>query len=331
MTTTAPDPTNMPFTLDIVFDEPVIGFDISDLTVTNGTASDFVAISTTVYSATITPTATGTVTIDIAAGAAQDAATNGNDAATFSIEYDETPPLPPTITHISDYTCEGDVSVTGDNTLEVSGTAEENSIIEVFLEGISIGTTVTQSTGFFTFDYTGTTLADGTYNFTVTATDSADNTSPLSAPLTITINSVDTDGDGIPDICDDDDDGNGVTDTEEDCDGDGIVDSQDTDNSSCSSAITQTRQYGFSPNGDGVNDGWFIENITAYPNSVVQVYNRSGKLVFKKKGYQNDWEGISNQISNSGTGTRLPVGPYIFIIDLGDGSKPTRGWLYINY
>ena len=27
----------------------------------------------------------------------------------------------------------------------------------------------------------------------------------------------------------------------------------------------------------------------------------------------------------------LPVGPYIFIIDLGDGSKPTRGWLYINY
>jgi gliding motility-associated-like protein len=203
-------------------------------------------------------------------------------------------------------------------------------MIEVFLDGTSIGTTTTLNSSFFTFDYTGTVLADGTYNFTVTATDITSNTSSVSAALTITINSVDTDGDGLPDFCDNDDDGNGVDDRDEDCDGDGIIDSQDTDNSSCTSTITQTKKYGFSPNGDGVNDGWTIENITAYPNSVVQVFNRSAKLVFKKKGYQSDWDGISNQINSSGN-NRLPVGPYLFIIDLGNGSTPTRGWIYINY
>ena len=261
----------------------------------------------------------------------EDAATNGNDAATFTIVYDDTPPITPQVTHISDYTCVGDTSMTGDQTLEISGIAEEGSLIEVFQDGTSIGTTMTNNAGFYTFDHTGTTLADGTYNFTVTATDIATNTSPLSAALTITINSVDTDRDGLPDFCDDDVDGNGVDDDDEDCDGDGIIDSLDTDNSACAAAITETKQYGFSPNGDGVNDGWFIEGITSYPNSVVSVFSRSGKLVFKKKGYQNDWEGVSNQISNNGSGTRLPVGPYLFIIDLGDGSQPTRGWIYINY
>ena len=165
----------------------------------------------------------------------------------------------------------------------------------------------------------------------MTATDAAANISSVSNTLTIEIDSLDSDGDGLPDFCDDDVDGNGVTDTDEDCDGDGIIDSQDTDNSACASAIAETKTYGFSPNGDTINDTWMIENITSYPNSVVQVFNRSGKLVFKKKGYQNDWGGVSNQISNSGTNSRLPVGPYLFIIDLGDGSKPTRGWLYINY
>ena len=332
ITTNAPDPVNVPFDITVTFSEDVTGFDITDLTVTNGTASAFVATSTTVYTATITPTVNDDITVDIATDAAQDAATNGNDVAQFIIEYDSTPPVQPQVTHISDYSCTGDVTITGDNTLEISGTAERGSTVEVFLEGVSIGTTTAgDNNGFFTYDHTSVTLADGTYNFIAQATDAANNTSVLSNPLTITINSVDTDGDGTPDVCDDDYDGNGTLDAEEDCDGDGIVDHLDSDNSSCTSGITQIKKYGFSPNGDGINEGWVIENITAFPNSLVQVFNRSGKLVFKKKGYQNDWQGASNQISSSGLGTKLPVGPYLFIIDLGDGSSPTRGWLYINY
>ena len=333
MSTTSPNPANGAFTLDIVFDEAVTGFEISDLSATNATISDFMTISTTVYSVLITPTGETDINVVIGVDTAIDTATNGNVAAQFSIVYDNIPPLAPQITHISDYTCDGNTSITGDNTLEISGLgiAEQLAYVEAFLDGVSIGTTTNLNGGFFTFDYTTVPLNDGTYNFTVTAVDLAGNVSPISNSLTITIDTVDTDNDGIADFCDDDVDGNGVSDTEEDCDGDGIIDSLDTDNSSCGSAILETKQYGFSPNGDGINDGWTVEGIEAYPNNMVQVFNRSGKLVFKAKSYANNWDGISNQIASNGSGTKLPVGPYLFIIDLGDGSQPTRGWIYINY
>ena len=265
MSTAAPDPVNVPFTVDIDWDEDVFGLEMSDLVVTNGTPSAFAGSGTT-YSVLITPTGAGDVVVDIPAAVAEDLATNPNNAATFTIEYDNIPPQPPLITHISEYTCAGNTMMTGDNTLEISGTAERSSTVEVFIDGTSIGTTVTDAdTGFWTFDYTGTVLADGSYSFTAMATDIAMNTGDLSAPFAITVNTVDSDGDGNPDFCDDDDNGNGDTDIEEDCDGDGIVDSQDSDNSSCRIPIQQTRSYGFSPNGDGVNDGWVIENITAFP------------------------------------------------------------------
>jgi gliding motility-associated-like protein len=332
ITTTAPDPVNVPFLVEIEFDEDVFGFTEADLVVTNGTTSDFTPTSDSVYSVLISPTGAGDVIVEVPAAVAEDLATNPNNGASFTIEYDNIPPLPPNITHISEYTCAGDVMQTGDNTLEIFGTAERESTVEVFIDGISIGTVVTdEDSGFWSFDYTGTTLADGTYSFTAIATDIAMNTGDLSAPFTITVNTVDSDGDGNPDFCDEDDDGNGATDTEEDCDGDGIVDSQDTDNSSCRQPIQQRRTYGFSPNGDGVNEAWVIENITSFPNNVVQVFNRSGKLVFKQNNYQNDWEAESNQLNGNTLGRRLPVGPYIYVIDLGDGSAPIRGWLYINY
>ena len=122
-----------------------------------------------------------------------------------------------------------------------------------------------------------------------------------------------------------------ITNPDEDCDGDGIVDSQDSDFSTCASAIRNTTRYGFSPNGDGINDVWTIEKILAYPNNVVKVFNRSGKLVFEQRGYQNDWNGESNQLSGNSNGYKLPVGAYIFMLDLGDGNAFVRGWLYINY
>jgi gliding motility-associated-like protein len=332
ISTVAAEPVNAPFVVDIIFDENVFGFTEADLVVTNGTTSDFTPTSDSVYSVLISPTGAGDVIVEVPAAVAEDLATNPNNGASFTIEYDNIPPLPPNITHISEYTCAGDVMQTGDNTLEIFGTAERESTVEVFIDGISIGTVVTdEDSGFWSFDYTGTTLADGTYSFTAIATDIAMNTGDLSAPFTITVNTVDSDGDGNPDFCDEDDDGNGATDTEEDCDGDGIVDSQDTDNSSCRQPIQQRRTYGFSPNGDGVNEAWVIENITSFPNNVVQVFNRSGKLVFKQNNYQNDWEAESNQLNGNTLGRRLPVGPYIYVIDLGDGSAPIRGWLYINY
>lgn len=72
---------NFTFTLSEVSTD----FAIGDLTVGNGTAGNF-AGSGTSYTADITPTASGAVTVDIAADAFHDAAGNGNIAATqFSI------------------------------------------------------------------------------------------------------------------------------------------------------------------------------------------------------------------------------------------------------
>lgn len=79
---------------------------------------------------------------------------------------------------------------------------------------------------------------------------------------------------------------------------------------------------GFSPNGDGDNDTWVIDDIYFYPNNKVWVYNRWGKTVFETEGYQNDWNGEWN-------GKPLPEGNYFWVIDLGEGSRPEKGHLVI--
>ena len=71
-----------PFTATFTFPEAVTGFAVGDITLGNATASSFTVTSTTVYTALVTPTATGAVTVDVPANAAQDAAGNGNTAAT---------------------------------------------------------------------------------------------------------------------------------------------------------------------------------------------------------------------------------------------------------
>ena len=92
ITTASSDPVSGTFTITVSFTEDVTGFALADLDVGNGAASDFAGSGDT-YTATITPTADGTVTVDVAAGVAQDAAGNDNTAATqFSIESDGTPP-----------------------------------------------------------------------------------------------------------------------------------------------------------------------------------------------------------------------------------------------
>ncbi|MCG8807439.1 T9SS type B sorting domain-containing protein [Tenacibaculum finnmarkense] len=88
-----------------------------------------------------------------------------------------------------------------------------------------------------------------------------------------------------------------------------------------------TASKGFSPNGDANNDTWVIQNIDRYPNNTVKVFNRWGKKVYYKKGYQNTWDATATD-----TGTKLPVGSYIYMINLNEaGIKPVQGMIYINY
>ena len=82
------------FTATITFLEPVNGFAVGDITVGNGTASSFTGSEgDTAFTALITPTADGAVTVDVAADVATDAAGNGNTAAAqASSVFDSTAP-----------------------------------------------------------------------------------------------------------------------------------------------------------------------------------------------------------------------------------------------
>ena len=80
--TGVPDTSSAAFTATFTFTEAVTGFVVGEITLGNATASSFMVTSTTVYTALITPTANGAVTVDVAADVATDAAGNGNTAAT---------------------------------------------------------------------------------------------------------------------------------------------------------------------------------------------------------------------------------------------------------
>jgi gliding motility-associated-like protein len=79
----------------------------------------------------------------------------------------------------------------------------------------------------------------------------------------------------------------------------------------------------FSPNNDGINDTWRIQKLDTYPEAEVSVFNRYGQLVFKSRGYSNEWRGDYD-------GKPLPVGTYYYVIDLKTGfGKNPSGWVVI--
>ena len=82
-------------TLSLTFtsSEATTNFVVGDITVSNGALSSFAATSSTVYTATFTPSGAGATTIDVASSKFTDAAGNNNTAATqFNWTYDGTAP-----------------------------------------------------------------------------------------------------------------------------------------------------------------------------------------------------------------------------------------------
>jgi gliding motility-associated-like protein len=77
------------------------------------------------------------------------------------------------------------------------------------------------------------------------------------------------------------------------------------------------------PNGDGVNDKWVIPNIDMYPDNEVMVYDKAGRAVFAKRGYNNEWDGTVN-------GKKLKEDAYFYVIKFNkDGALPIRGYVSI--
>jgi len=71
----------------------------------------------------------------------------------------------------------------------------------------------------------------------------------------------------------------------------------------------------FSPNGDGTNDNWEIENITRaeFSDNQVEIFNRWGQTVWEGKNYNNNdviWDGKTM------SGGELPDGTYFYVANV---------------
>jgi gliding motility-associated-like protein len=88
---------------------------------------------------------------------------------------------------------------------------------------------------------------------------------------------------------------------------------------------------GFSPDGDGTNETFFIPGLENYPNNVLKIYNRWGSVVYEKSPYNNDWNGQpeSGLVVLSSDGF-LPTGTYFYVIELAPGLPPITGYVYLD-
>jgi len=75
----------------------------------------------------------------------------------------------------------------------------------------------------------------------------------------------------------------------------------------------------FTPNNDGYNDTWNIEGVNGnqYPNTIVQIYDRYGKLIKQMKGASTGWDGTLN-------GRMLPSEDYWYVI-MFENNKTIKG------
>lgn len=113
LSTTASPTTNAPIPLIVTFSEKVSGFDLTRLTIVNGTAGDLRMLEENrIYSCIVTPVTAGNVTIDLAADKVVDGGGNGNTAARqLSRMFDDIPPTV-ALTSLSPYATNATFSVT---------------------------------------------------------------------------------------------------------------------------------------------------------------------------------------------------------------------------
>ncbi|OFX74820.1 MAG: hypothetical protein A2X12_04420 [Bacteroidetes bacterium GWE2_29_8] len=78
------------------------------------------------------------------------------------------------------------------------------------------------------------------------------------------------------------------------------------------------------PNGDGINDIWHIENIEGYDKVDVSVFNRWGDLVYSSNSYKSDWNA-------SYSGGIVPDGSYFYVLKctINEDTKTYKGTLSV--
>jgi len=77
------------------------------------------------------------------------------------------------------------------------------------------------------------------------------------------------------------------------------------------------------PNGDGINDVWVIDNIGNYGNATIYIYDRWGNEIYAKTAYDNSWNGTNSN------GDLLPDGTYYYLITFDDSDVNYKGAISI--
>lgn len=77
------------------------------------------------------------------------------------------------------------------------------------------------------------------------------------------------------------------------------------------------------PNGDGDNEFWDLYELFEYQLRRVDIYNRSGELVYSSGAYKNNWDGKDNG------GIELPVGVYFYHLKHNVSGEEHRGFVQI--
>lgn len=93
-------------------------------------------------------------------------------------------------------------------------------------------------------------------------------------------------------------------------------------------------KYGFSPDGDGINEYWHIDNIEDYPDNTVTIYNRWGDIVYRIQSYDNVsnvFNGEANRMTKMGA-SHLPTGTYFFNIQVPENHvlKKLQGFVVLK-
>ncbi|WP_338768352.1 T9SS type B sorting domain-containing protein [Bernardetia sp. ABR2-2B] len=90
-------------------------------------------------------------------------------------------------------------------------------------------------------------------------------------------------------------------------------------NEDCFAGIPNT----FTPNNDGTNDTWQVPFLERYPTADVEIFDRTGKILFtQKQGYKKEWDALLN-------GMKLAEGTYYYRIRISDSLKPITGHVAI--
>ena len=95
---------------------------------------------------------------------------------------------------------------------------------------------------------------------------------------------------------------------------------------------------GFSPNGDGVHDVFYIKSLSnLYPDFQLVIYNRWGNVVYDYKHNGNPlsepiwWDGYSSGRMTVNSDKQVPVGTYFYSLYYNkDDAKPRSGYVYLN-